>query len=169
MESWQYNKWCALPLEKWRLLTYEPVFLTMYHYLSTIRKLLTAPDCWLVSDYYITLGSWLILIISPLSSYLKKDLFTMIIFLVLSASRGSFVVFLQILMLCNSFARRLKLSSSTNGCDGSYVLRNDTCYHLKCFTCSIMAGWPLLWTLSQQCSNQLGIVTVIIDDKYNVF
>lgn len=143
MESWQYNKWCALPLEKWRLLTYMPVFLTMYHYLSAIRKLLTAPEqltCWLVSDYYISLGSWLILIIFPFSSCLQKDLFTMVIFLVLSASRGSFVVFFQILILCISFARRLKLCSSSNGCNGSYVLRNNTWYPLKHFTCSIMAG-----------------------------
>lgn len=67
----------------------------MYHYLSAIRKPLIAPKqltCWLVSDYYISLGNWLILIIFSLSVACKTICVSQIICSVLSASRGSFGV-----------------------------------------------------------------------------
>lgn len=121
--------------KKWRLLTYEPVFLTMYHCPSAIRKPLTALEqltCWLVSDYYISLGNWLILInFFSFSVACKKICILQIISSVLSASRGNFMVFFQILTLYNSYARRLKLCSNGNGNDGSYVLKGISEYPFK--------------------------------------
>lgn len=127
MESWQYNRWCVLPLEKWRLLTEMPVALTMYHYLSATRKPLIVPaqlTSWLVSDYYISLGNWLIpIIFFSFSVACKKICVPQIICSVLFASRGSFVVFFQTLTSFNSFAQRLKLCSKGSEDDSPLVLR----------------------------------------------
>lgn len=85
--------------KKWRLLTYKPAFLTMYHYLSAIRKPLTASEhlaCWLVSDYYISLGNWLILIIFfSFSVACKKDSYTMDNVFSTFCQQGEFCSFLS--------------------------------------------------------------------------
>ena len=85
----------------WKNEGYLPI--SLFFWLCIIRKSLTAPEqltCWLVSDYYISLGNWLILIIFFPSMLPEKKIYLLvIIFSVLSASMGSFVVFIQILTL----------------------------------------------------------------------